>query len=67
MTYTLTRKLYIQGYNSACSEINTNTSLNFSKPSSRSKVDLKEGQQVIQRTTYFLDSGHTDLCRERKL
>lgn len=67
MTYTLTRKFYIQGYNSACSEINTNTSLNFSKHSSRSKVDSKEGKQVIQRTIYYLDSGHTDLCREKKV
>lgn len=66
MTGTLTRKLYIQGYNSACSEINANISLNFSK-CSRSKVDWKEGKQLIQRTIYYLESGHTDLCRERKL
>lgn len=67
MTYTLTRKFYIQGCNSA-SEINTNISLNLlSKSSSRSKVDSKEGKQLMQRTTYYLDSGHTELCRERKL
>lgn len=67
MTYTLTRKFYIQGCNSA-SEINTSISLNLlSKSSSRSKVDSKEGKQLMQRTTYYLDSGHTELCRERKL
>lgn len=67
MTYILTRRFCVQGYNSACYEININISLIFSKCSSRSKVDSEEGKELIKRTTYYLDSGHTDLRRERKL
>lgn len=67
MIHTLTRRLRIRGCNSTCSELSAKISLNFSKLISRSQVDLKEGKQVIQRTSCYMYSGHTDLWAERKL
>lgn len=43
------------------------TYLNFSKLVSRSQMDLKEREQVIERMSCYLHSGHTDLLAERKL
>lgn len=67
MIHTMTRRLDIQWYSSTCSEINAKISLNFSKPVSRSQVDLKEGKQAIWRTSCYMYSGCTDFCAERKL